>query len=116
MRDVGAIEVDRSRGRLEQSHQHTAESGLATARLSHQTQSLTAVDVQIDVGDRPDPALGSLEDAPANREVFGEAFELDEFLFHRGSRLESAGSKTGVWRPASAPLPASVLRDPSSLW
>jgi hypothetical protein len=80
--DIGAVEIDRSRGRLQQPHQHPTKRGLTTPRFTDKAQSLTSIDVEVDIRNCPNPALGSLKNAAANGEIFGESFDLDEFVFH----------------------------------
>ena len=120
--DVGTVEIDRSRRWLEQAHQHPAEGGLSTARLSDQTEGLTPIDIEVDVGHCPDPALGSLKNPAADREVLGDPLELDELFFHG---LVCGISETSAVGPGTSPAgllarggasSASDFKLPSSLW
>ena len=68
-RDVGAVEHDAARGRLDQPQQRAADRRLATARLADEAERLAATDREADVVDRLHVADLAVHDAADDREV-----------------------------------------------
>jgi hypothetical protein len=71
-RDIGAVELDPARGRVEEPQDHPPDRGLAAARLAHEAEGLAAADLEADPVDRLDRPDLTLQDPAADREVLDE--------------------------------------------
>ena len=80
LRDVLAVEVDGSLGRLVEADDRASDGGLAAAGLADEPDGLALLDRQGDVVDRADVSHVPVEnEAALDREIDLEMLELDEW-------------------------------------
>src|SRR5436190_21290278 len=98
MRDIYAVQPDRPRGRLEQSHDAVRQRRLAAARFADDPEHLTRSERERHVLDRVHDGAAA-EEARPDREVLDEPFDLE-----RGYTAvhTAAGSTTPGWTQATA--------------
>ena len=78
MRDVPAVELDTSSGRLDKLDQRARERRLAAARLTHESERLPRLNRKVDAVDGVDLADGSLQEPGADRKMLEEPFNLED--------------------------------------
>ena len=89
--DVGAVEVDRPRRRLDQSQDAAADRRLSRSRFADQSERLAGRDVEADAIDRLHLRDRAAQHSPFHRKVLCEIAKSEERLAH-GSRSGSASS------------------------
>ena len=95
MRDVGAVEADRSRGGLLERDDEPADRRLAAARLADEAEGLALADGEGDVGDGLDAADLALQDGSGgDGELLYEVVDLDDDLAG-GELLDSLQCQRG---------------------
>ena len=77
MRDVGAVDPDPARGRLDQAEDRAPDGGLAAAGFADQRQCLAGADRKADAVNRVDVASGAAQQAFFDREVLLEVLDLE---------------------------------------
>ena len=86
--DVGAVEFDAARGRLDQPHDQAAGGGFAAARFADHGQRLALIDVEADIIDRLHGAdLALQHDSLGDREMLHQPFDFQDRLAGAGSAL-----------------------------
>ncbi len=111
-RDVGTVELDAARGRLDQPQHGATDCRLAAARLADQPQRLARTDREADAVDREDMAGRAPQYALLDREMLLELPHLQDRRHGRralrrcGGRPASAmpGSEEALRAPAGGPM------------
>ena len=88
-RELGAVELDRPGGRLDEPQDEPTDGRLAAARLADQAERLAAPDVEADAVDGLDRGDRPLHDPAPDREVLDEVPDPDE----RAIRVAGGGRR-----------------------
>src|SRR5437763_11809408 len=77
MRDVGAVDLDLARGRLDQAQDRAPDGGFAATGFADQRERFAGADRERHAVDRVDIAGGAAQKSLFDREMFLEAVDLE---------------------------------------
>ena len=108
--DVAALELDRSRRRLDQAEDRPAKRRLAAAGLADEAEDLARADVEVDAVDRVDRRDLALEEPAQDREVLLEPADLEDRRLPRRRRAPAPPSVPRRARLGASSLPVAGRR------